>query len=300
MGTVPRLRCAPLPGLEARGLGLEKCSAGGQLLSLPQPPAPRLQPPALLYSRLRMQTGSTAHTQAPYPPQDAIVRIGSWLFKQRSWLPVPIALVLLLTPASTGSPLMLAVGVCLVAAGESLRLWAVHQIGTISRTRSQRVGPLIATGPFGLVRNPLYLGNIALWLGFALSARLPWAAPVVLLLLAAEYHAIVKWEEGLLAVRLGDPYRTYLSQVPRWFPSFRNSTHSRGSIRSKAPTRGGKRSSASAARSSPSPSAIVAGHEERDGEPGAGCWGLGGLRPRISTPSSGPSPQPPVPATRPS
>jgi hypothetical protein len=43
----------------------------------------------------------------------------------------------------------------------------------------------------------------------------------VLLLLALEYHAIVRWEEGLLAVRLGEPYRAYLSQVSRWIPSRR-------------------------------------------------------------------------------
>ena len=49
---------------------------------------------------------------------------------------------------------------------------AVHHIGVISRTRSDRLGPLVASGPFALVRNPLYLGNIALWVGFALTARL--------------------------------------------------------------------------------------------------------------------------------
>jgi protein-S-isoprenylcysteine O-methyltransferase Ste14 len=156
-----------------------------------------------------------------------MVRLGSWLFKQRSWLPVPIALTLLVIPASTHSRPLIAVGIFLVAAGEGLRVWAVHHIGAISRTRSQRLGPLIATGPFGRVRNPLYLGNIALWLGFAMSAGLPWLVPGVLLLLAIEYHAIVKWEEGLLVVRLGDPYRTYLLQVPRWVPLVRGAPASR-------------------------------------------------------------------------
>ncbi len=76
-----------------------------------------------------------------------------------------------------------------------MRLWGVHHIGAISRTRSERLGPLVATGPFALVRNPLYVGNIALWVGFALTARLVWLAPVILVLLALEYHAIVRWEE---------------------------------------------------------------------------------------------------------
>jgi hypothetical protein len=54
-----------------------------------------------------------------------------------------------------------------------------------------------------------------------MSAGLPWLLSGVLLLLAVEYHAIVKWEEGLLVGRLGDAYRTYLLQVPRWVPLLR-------------------------------------------------------------------------------
>jgi protein-S-isoprenylcysteine O-methyltransferase Ste14 len=112
-------------------------------------------------------------------------------------------------------------GILVVLTGEALRLWAVHHIGVISRTRSDRLGPLVATGPFSLVRNPLYLGNILLWVGFAVSARLLWLTPLVLLLLAFEYHAIVKWEERLLESRLGDTYRAYASRVSRWLPSIR-------------------------------------------------------------------------------
>jgi protein-S-isoprenylcysteine O-methyltransferase Ste14 len=113
-------------------------------------------------------------------------------------------------------------GVLLVGAGELLRLWAVHHIGVISRTRSDRLGPLIATGPFSLVRNPLYLGNLLLWVGFAISARLLWLAPLVVILLALEYHAIVRWEEQLLAGRIGDAYRAYIARVPRWVPALRS------------------------------------------------------------------------------
>ena len=97
-------------------------------------------------------------------------------------------------------------------------------IGAISRTRSERLGPLVASGPFALVRNPLYVGNIALWVGFALTARLVWLAPVILVVLAAEYHAIVRWEERLLHQRIGEPYANYVAGVPRWIPSLRSRT----------------------------------------------------------------------------
>lgn len=106
----------------------------------------------------------------------------------------------------------------LTAAGEALRFWGVRHIGVISRTRSDRLGPLISTGPFGLVRNPLYIGNVLIWVGFTLTAQLAWLAPIVALLLAAEYHAIVRWEETLLESRLGEAYREYAARVPRWIP----------------------------------------------------------------------------------
>jgi protein-S-isoprenylcysteine O-methyltransferase Ste14 len=149
-----------------------------------------------------------------------VARVGGWLFKRRTAIPLPIAVALLLIPAPNSAPpsttRIAALGVPLVVVGEVIRLWAVHHIGAISRTRSERLGPLIDTGPFSLVRNPLYVGNILLWLGFALSARLVWLAPIVFVLLALEYHAIVRWEERLLTSRLGNPYRHYLGRVPRW------------------------------------------------------------------------------------
>jgi protein-S-isoprenylcysteine O-methyltransferase Ste14 len=165
---------------------------------------------------------TTTKDQVTQQDPDTLGRLGGWLFRHRTSIPVPIALALLLIPPSA-SPLFLStsqfgLGVLIVAAGEAIRLWAVHHIGAISRTRSDRLGPLIATGPFAWVRNPLYLGNILLWLGFAVSAYLLWLAPVIVVLLAFEYHAIVRWEETLLTERLGDSYRDYVQRVPRWLP----------------------------------------------------------------------------------
>ena len=116
------------------------------------------------------------------------------------------------------SAALIASGVAITVIGELIRLWGVHYIGAISRTRSDRLGPLVASGPFARLRNPLYVGNIALWVGFALAARLVWLAPVILVLLGLEYHAIVRWEERLLESRLGQAYRDYAARVPRWMP----------------------------------------------------------------------------------
>jgi hypothetical protein len=88
----------------------------------------------------------------------------------------------------------------------------------------------VNSGPFAHVRNPLYLGNILLWVGFTLSAGLLWLVPFVAALLALEYHAIVRWEERLIDSRIGAPYHAYKAQVPRWLPG-----HS-GSVLRSGPT----------------------------------------------------------------
>jgi protein-S-isoprenylcysteine O-methyltransferase Ste14 len=182
---------------------------------------------ALLFAILADRVMSQAETAQPQRQQqvpDVFVRLGGWLFRHRTALPLPIALILLLVPSSRlETPGLFWAGVATVSAGELLRLWAVRHIGVISRTRSDRLGPLVATGPFGLVRNPLYVGNMLLWIGFTVSARLLWWLPLIVSLLAFEYHAIVRWEEGLLESRLGDTYRDYAGRVPRWLPGRRAS-----------------------------------------------------------------------------
>jgi protein-S-isoprenylcysteine O-methyltransferase Ste14 len=159
-----------------------------------------------------------------------MIRFGGWLFRHRTIIPVPLALLILLLPGSsrTAATQLVIAGAAMAVAGEAIRLWGVRHIGTISRTRSDRLGPLVAAGPFAYVRNPLYVGNMLLWTGLALAGRLVWLAPVVIALLAIEYHAIVLWEEQLLAERLGSAYREYAAIVPRWLPRIANRQDRKG------------------------------------------------------------------------
>jgi protein-S-isoprenylcysteine O-methyltransferase Ste14 len=156
------------------------------------------------------------------------IKVGEWLFRRRTAIPIPFALALLFLRVGE-APFhwtLVVAGVALTSAGELLRLSAVHHIGVISRTRSARFGPLITSGPFAVVRNPLYLGNVLLWGGFALTARLVWAAPVIAMLQFLEYQLIVAWEESRLESHYGVAYREYAARVPRWFPSQRAATDS--------------------------------------------------------------------------
>ena len=176
-------------------------------------------------------------------------QVGGWLFRHRTSLPVPVAIAILTLRIGEAPPSarLVGAGVAVTVAGELMRIWGVHHIGAISRTRSERLGPLVASGPFARLRNPLYVGNIALWVGFALTARLVWLAPVILVLLALEYHAIVRWEETLLESRLGQAYRGYAARVPRWLPVLFNRRERKARREEDLPEKDPSASSASSA-----------------------------------------------------
>jgi protein-S-isoprenylcysteine O-methyltransferase Ste14 len=144
---------------------------------------------------------------------------GAWLFRYRSSLPVPLALILVFVrKGEVGAPWVLVVGPLLVLLGEGLRLWAVRHIGTISRTRTTRYGPLISGGPYGMVRNPLYVGNWCLWTGFAVWSGLLWMLPVAWVVFAVQYSAIAKWEGAFLRGIYQDAYDEYAREVRAWVP----------------------------------------------------------------------------------
>jgi protein-S-isoprenylcysteine O-methyltransferase Ste14 len=144
---------------------------------------------------------------------------GEWAFKQRSWLPVPIAVVLIASRAwHIDGDIPIRAGIILVAFGEFLRLWTVRQIGVISRTRSARWGPLVVSGPYRIVRNPIYVGNWFIWTGFVVWSGLLWMLPIAWLIFGLQYAAIVRWEETRLRDHFGAPYDDYCRAVARWWP----------------------------------------------------------------------------------
>lgn len=122
-----------------------------------------------------------------------------------------------------GLPQLRAIGVLLAIAGavpliESFRRFAVEGLGTpapIAPTQH-----LIVTGFYRYVRNPMYVGVVAVILGEALivgDARLLYYAAIVWL----GFHIFVLvYEEPTLARTYGAEYETFRANVPRWIPRF--------------------------------------------------------------------------------
>jgi protein-S-isoprenylcysteine O-methyltransferase Ste14 len=144
-------------------------------------------------------------------------RIGSVLFRHRGWLPVPFLLVPLLAPGSPDA-MNWVLGILLVALGEVIRLAGVAAAGTVTRRRSRTVQRLVTYGIFAWMRNPLYVGNFLIWMGFTVISDVLWFIPVAIALFAVEYTLIVRYEEGVLESIFGEEYLRYKSHTSRWFP----------------------------------------------------------------------------------
>ncbi len=140
------------------------------------------------------------------------------IFRNRGWLPVPFLVVPLLAAGGITRTGVI-VGVILIVLGEAWRLWGVATAGTVTRRRSRNVQKLVTHGPFALSRNPLYNGNLLLWLGFVTISGVWWFIPVACVLFAIEYYFIVRYEEGVLESIFGEEYLAFKRRTPRWIPT---------------------------------------------------------------------------------
>ena len=161
-------------------------------------------------------------TPAPDAPisgaeRSTSARIGSILFRHRGWLPVPFLLVPLLAHG-TPDAMNWVLGIVLIAIGETIRLAGVAAAGTVTRRRSRAVQRLVTYGIFSWMRNPLYVGNFLIWMGFIVISDVLWFLPFAIALFAIEYTLIVRYEEGVLESIFGAEYLAYKHRTSRWVP----------------------------------------------------------------------------------
>ncbi len=166
-----------------------------------------------------MNTRPNAHEPATTSAAErsTAARLGAVIFRNRGWLPVPFLLVPLLAAGAMTTRNVVA-GAVLMLLGEAWRLWGVATAGTVTRRRSRNVQKLVAHGPFAWSRNPLYVGNFLIWMGIILLSGVLWFVPVAVVIFAAEYYFIVRYEEGVLESIFGAEYLAYKQRTPRWFP----------------------------------------------------------------------------------
>jgi len=145
--------------------------------------------------------------------------IRQFFFKYRSYTPIPLILVLLYFAQPFPPAIYWGFGLLLI--GETIRIWAVRYAGGKTRTRKVGAPKLVTSGPFGYVRNPLYLGNMLMYLGIVLVAggKMMWPLFLVtLMFFIIQYSLIVSLEQETLKKKFGEEYLAYCKNVPALFP----------------------------------------------------------------------------------
>ena len=79
---------------------------------------------------------------------------------------------------------------------------------------------VIRKSVFNVVRHPIYLSEILLYLGL-LMLSISLAAAVVWVITIFFLHYISRYEERLLLARFGEEYEQYMREVPMWIPRLR-------------------------------------------------------------------------------
>ena len=140
-------------------------------------------------------------------------------FKNRSYTPIPLALIIIYLSEPIYPFYYIGLG-CIII-GESIRINAVRFAGGSTRTLKVGASKLCTSGPYSKTRNPLYLGNIIIYLGVVFFAGGKFLVPllfITLLFFSLQYAMIISLEEKKLIDPFGIEYQIYKDNVPRLFP----------------------------------------------------------------------------------
>lgn len=158
-----------------------------------------------------------------------LARQGDWLFRWRSYLPLvalPLLGVALWQSGGGGGgqgTLLVSLGVALL--GLAIRCATVGFVPGCTSGRNvvcQVADTLNTTGMYSLLRHPLYLGNILIYVGVAAATGVWWLALLVWLGGLIYYERIIMAEERFLRESHGAAWKTWAAVTPALLPNPRN------------------------------------------------------------------------------
>lgn len=158
---------------------------------------------------------------------------GGALFRRRGYLPYLLLPLFAVAVVQAGADIqhgwgkaaeeaLETVSVLIAVAGALLRIATVGFVpaGTSGRnTHGQRASVLNTSGLYSVVRNPLYLGNYLVLLGFCLGTQVWWFALAVTLAFALYYERIIAAEEAFLSEKFGEEYVAWARRTPAFIPN---------------------------------------------------------------------------------
>ena len=155
------------------------------------------------------------------------VRLGQAAFRYRSFGPIGFFLPILIfvqphypAHSSVWDEVADLLGLVVMMVGEGIRLWGLRAAVQSTRGKVIKARALVTTGAYAVIRNPLYLGNFLIGLGFCVVIGVSWVFLVYGLACGVFYGVIIFAEEAFLARTYPTAYAAYRAQVPRLLPKW--------------------------------------------------------------------------------
>ena len=101
-------------------------------------------------------------------------------------------------------------GLAMAVAGQLFRIYAA---GFIHKNKQ-----LASTGPYALVRHPLYLGNFLILVGFTIAGANLYVAIAVAIFFLVWYPAAIAYEDSKLEKIFGDEWRAWSKNIRAMTP----------------------------------------------------------------------------------
>ena len=111
-------------------------------------------------------------------------------------------------------------GLIVVALAAALLIWILASVITQTPERVKLgLTPswLVIRGPYRLTRNPMYVAELGLWLGWTIFFGSPLVLTGFLVLWFVVTLILLPREERTLEAAFGQTYLLYKNRVPRWF-----------------------------------------------------------------------------------
>lgn len=151
--------------------------------------------------------------------------VSSIVFRHRALLLVVTGILAILTLYGDVQGILLSaklgyaitgIGAALLASGLFIRLWASLYI-VHNRNRN-----LVSSGPYSIIRNPLYFGNFAAVAGAMTMTGSPRAMLVAIAGMAIVYYFTIQYEDKRLEHFFGNQFAEFRNRVPSVLPSVHN------------------------------------------------------------------------------
>ena len=162
--------------------------------------------------------------------KNGLIKIGDFFFKWRNYV-FPVIILCLFVPFHPpgtyfGSTKIEEIkdvfAITIILSGLAFRSltigWAYIKRGGLNK--EVYADKLVREGFFGLCRNPLYVGNLLVYLGIFMLHGHPVVVVLGTSLYVFIYIAIIAAEEHYLRNKFGAAYEDYCNNVARWIPDF--------------------------------------------------------------------------------